>query len=160
MVQQPCGKTPKRPQYLVEKSFPQQNGEKVENLFTKKFAGKRKKCLTERHTMRYTVELQACPQSGTDQDPIPGISFYGGYNHEENFSAQEASAQGSSWLSDPHEHQERPQGHQCSPCKGPQEPDRLIQLRWAMGPAQNWTCAQKAADIELAVFFFIFARFD
>ena len=64
--------------------------------------------MTERHTMRYTVELQACPQSGTDQDPIPGISFYGGYNHEENFSAQEASAQGSSWLSDPHEHQERP----------------------------------------------------
>ena len=33
MVQQPCGKTPKRPQYLVEKSFPQQNGEKVENTF-------------------------------------------------------------------------------------------------------------------------------
>ena len=112
MVQQPCGKTPKRPQYLVEKSFPQQNGEKVEKLLTekseKKFAENCKKCLTERHTMRYTVELQACPQSGTDQDPIPGISFYGGYNHEENFSAQEASAQGSSWLSDPHEHQERP----------------------------------------------------
>ena len=85
-----------------------EEGEKVENLFTKKFEGKRKKCLTERHTMRYTVELQACPQSGTTSDPIPGISFYGGYNHEENFSAQEASAQGSSWLSDPHEHQERP----------------------------------------------------
>ena len=32
--------------------------------------------------------------------------------------------------------------------------------RWAKDPAQNWTCAQKAADIELAVFFFIFARFD
>ena len=111
---------------LWQKSFPRQNGEKVENLFTKKFEGKRKKCLTERHTMRYTVELQACPQSGTTSDPIPGISFYGGYNHEENFSAQEASAQGSSWLSDPHEHQEWPQGHQCSSCKGPQEPDCLI----------------------------------
>ena len=34
--------------------------------------------------------------------------LYTSYNHEENFSAQEASAQGSSWLSDPHEHQERP----------------------------------------------------
>ena len=37
---------------LWQKSFPRQNGEKVENLFTKKFAGKRKKCLTERHTVR------------------------------------------------------------------------------------------------------------
>jgi hypothetical protein len=27
---------PKRPQYLVEKSFPQQNGEKVEKLLTEK----------------------------------------------------------------------------------------------------------------------------
>ena len=36
MVQQPCGNTPKRPQYLVEKSFPQQNGEKVEKLLTEK----------------------------------------------------------------------------------------------------------------------------
>ena len=97
-------------------SFPRQNGEKVENLFTKKFAGKRKKCLTERHTVRYTVELQACPHFGTRNTPSSGTSFYGGYNHEENFSAQEASSQGSSWLSDPHEHQERPQGHQCSPC--------------------------------------------
>ena len=29
--------------------------------------------------MRYTVELQACPHFGTRIDPIPGISFYGGY---------------------------------------------------------------------------------
>ena len=36
MVQQSCGKTPKRPQYLVEKSLPQQNGEKVEKLLTEK----------------------------------------------------------------------------------------------------------------------------
>ena len=111
---------------LWQTGFPRQNGEKVENLFTKKFAGKRKKCLTERHTVRYTVELQACPHFGTRNTPSSGTSFYGGYNHEENFSAQEASSQGSSWLSDPHEHQERPQGHQCSSCKGPQEPDCLI----------------------------------
>ena len=106
--------------------------------------------------MRYTVELQACPQSGTDQDPIPGISFYGGYNHEENFSAQEASAQGSSWLSDPHEHQERPQGHQCSPCKGPQEPDRLIQQALSEGSGAELNMRKKAADIGLAALFFYF----
>ena len=38
--------------------------------------------------MRYTVELQACPQFGTRNTPLPGTSFYGGYNHEENFSAK------------------------------------------------------------------------
>ena len=28
---------------------------------------------------------------------------------------------------------------------------------FAKGPAQNWTCAQKTADIELAVFFLLWA---
>ena len=123
--------------------------------FSKKFAGKRKKCLTEWDSVRYTVELQACPHLGLTEWPQSGDEFLRRIqNHEENFSAQEASAQGSSWLSDPHEHQERPQGHQCSSCKGPQEPDCLIWARVAMGQRRT-EHAQKTADIELAVFFFI-----
>ena len=106
--------------------------------------------------MRYTVELQACPHFGTRIDPIWGRVFTEDTNHEENFSAQEASAQGSSWLSDPHEHQERPQGHQCSPCKGPQEPDRLIQQALSEGSGAELNMRKKAADIGLAALFFYF----
>lgn len=106
--------------------------------------------MTEWDLMRYTVELQACPHLGLKEaDPIQGTSFYGGYHYEENLSAQEASAQAGPRLPDPHEHQERPQGHRCPPCKGPQEPDCLIlhQL-WAQGAAQEMM-RKKTADIEL-----------
>ena len=50
----------------------------------------------------------------------------GGTENEKNFPAQEASAERGSWLPAAYEHQERPQGHQCSPRQGPQEPDCLI----------------------------------
>ena len=139
---------------LWRKSFPRQNGEKVENLFTKKFAGKRKKCLTERHTVRYTVELQACPHFGTRIDPITGDEFLRRIQPwRELFSPRSVSARkfmafwpawaprtaarssmlavqraARAWLSD------------LKPC------------RW--DPAQKWICAQKTADIPLAVLFF------
>lgn len=122
-----------------QNSFPPGMGEKVENLFTQNFVENTKKTLTEGDLMRYTVELQACPHLGLrEADPIPGTSLYGGYHYEENLSAQEASAQAGPRLSDPHEHQERPQGHRSPPCKGPQEPDCLIPHRfWAPGAAQG-----------------------
>ena len=64
---------------MVEEKFSTGNGWKswkfLHRGFSKKFEGKRKKCLTEGHSVRYTVELQACPHFGTRIDPITGDEF-------------------------------------------------------------------------------------
>ena len=63
----------------MDKKFSTGNGWKswkfLHRGFSKKFEGKRKKCLTEGHSVRYTVELQACPHFGTRIDPITGDEF-------------------------------------------------------------------------------------
>ena len=81
----------------MDKKFSTENGWKswkfLHRGFSKKFEGKRKKCLTEGHSVRYTVELQACPHFGTRIDPIPGTSFYGGNTPwRELFSPRSVSA--------------------------------------------------------------------
>ena len=64
---------------MVEEKFSTGEGWKSWKIFHtrfwKKFAGKRKKCLTEGDSVRYTVELQACPHFGTRIDPITGDEF-------------------------------------------------------------------------------------
>ena len=64
---------------MVEEKFSTENRWKSWKLFHKeiwkKFAGKWKKCLTEGDSVRYTVELQACPHFGTRIDPITGDEF-------------------------------------------------------------------------------------
>ena len=64
---------------MVEEKFSTGEGWKswkiFHSRFSKKFAGKRKKCLTEWDSVRYTVELQACPHFGTRIDPITGDEF-------------------------------------------------------------------------------------
>ena len=82
---------------MVEEKFSTENRWKSWKLFHKeiwkKFAGKWKKCLTEGDSVRYTVELQACPHFGTRIDPIPGTSFYGGNTPwRELFSPRSVSA--------------------------------------------------------------------
>lgn len=117
------------------RAFPQCMGEKVENLSTRqkqKRWKKTQKVLDRRETdALYCLIASLSPQNRgrrSRKTPYPGDESNGGKEHEENVPAQEASAQGSPRLPVPYEHQERPQGHQCSPRKGPQEPDRLIRL--------------------------------
>ena len=153
---------PLTPKILCSGRFSTAKGENVEKLCTKKFCRKAKKRLTEGKSMRYTIKSQACPlcphctgthhrgARPTSRTPHPGGKTLGGTYYEENFPAQEAPAQAGPRLSDPYEHQEWPQGHQCPPCQGPQEPDCLMadcRRRGRSAPAaaspDNQKCARK-----------------
>ena len=74
-----CGATDQKPQYLVADGFSTAEWWKswkiFHSRFSKKFAGKRKKCLTEWDSVRYTVELQACPHLGLTEWPQSGDEF-------------------------------------------------------------------------------------
>ena len=153
MVQQPCGNTPKRPQYLVEKSFPQQNGEKVEKLLTEKSEKSLQK--TAKNAWQNVILCDILLNCIWDRSrPHTGDKFLRRIQPwRELFSPRSVSARkfmafwpawaprtavrssmlavqraARAWLSD------------LKPC------------RW--DPAQKWICAQKTADIPLAVLFF------
>ena len=123
--------------------------------FSKKFAGKRKKCLTECHSVRYTVELQACPHFGTRIDPIPGTSFYGGNTPwRELFSPRSVSARKfmASWPAWAPRTAARSSTHAVlrAARAWPSDPEQ-----YASGPAQNGICAKRPLILDWRSYFIL-----
>ena len=82
-----------------------------------------RKVLTKAEIIRYTFMMQGhlCIYTEKINKICPIAGPFGGYRHEKNFSAQEASAQWCARLSEENGQQERPQGDRCPSCQGPRQ---------------------------------------